>query len=269
MKLTFIGGGNMAQAILGGLIATGQPVADCLAIEPDAGAREKLAAIGIDALPTWQPRALGADAIVLAVKPQMMKTALAPLAGALQGQLLISIAAGTRSADISRWLGGYRQIVRTMPNTPALIHAGISGLYAMAGVDATQRALAERLLGAVGKTLWFDEEGMLDAVTAVSGSGPAYVFYLIEALESAALDFGIAPAVARTLALETFVGSARLAAQSSEAPALLRAKVTSPRGTTERAIAAFDAAGLKSVFAAGVRAARDRSIELGDELGKN
>lgn len=269
MKITFIGGGNMAQAILGGLIAKGQAARDCFAIEPHEAARAKLSALGIESVAEWMPRGFDAEVIVLAVKPQLMHEAIAPLAGALQQQLVISIAAGVRCRDLSRWLGAHANIVRTMPNTPALIHAGITGLYAMPGVSAAQRALAERLMAAVGKTIWFDEEAMLDAVTAVSGSGPAYVFYMIEALENAALELGLTSPVARALALETFLGGAKLAAQSGDAPALLRANVTSRRGTTERAIETFDAAGLKSAFASGVRAARDRSLELGAELGKN
>ena len=269
MKISFIGGGNMAQAILGGLIATGQSANACFAVEPHEVAREKLSALGIVTTASWSERGLDAEVIVLAVKPQMMKAAIAPLHAKLRGQLVISIAAGIRTRDLSRWLGGYSSIVRTMPNTPALIHAGITGLYALPAVSAAQRAAAEKLMAAVGKTVWFDDETMLDAVTAVSGSGPAYVFYMIEALEKAALELGLEAAVARTLALETFLGSAKLAAQSGDAPAVLRANVTSKRGTTERAIESFDAADLKAAFVAGVRAAQARSLELGEELGKN
>jgi len=264
LRISFIGGGNMTQAILGGLIAEGQAARDCFVVEPHEAARVKLSALAVESAATVLPRVFDAEAIVLAVKPQMMREAIAPLVAKLQSQLVISIAAGIRSADLSRWLA-YPNIVRTMPNTPALIHAGITGLYAMPAVSAAQRAQAERLMAAVGKTLWFEDESML----AVSGSGPAYVFYMIEALENAALDLGLAAPVARTLALETFLGGARLAAQGSDAPAILRANVTSKRGTTERAIESFDAAGLKAAFAAGVRAARERSLELGNELGKD
>lgn len=268
MKIGFIGGGNMSQAILGGLLGKGQSARDCFVVEPQEAARARLAGLGVEASATVLPRFFDAEAIVLAVKPQMMREAVAPLAGKLRGQLLISIAAGIRCDDLSRWLA-YANIVRTMPNTPALIHAGITGLYAMPAVGAAQRAQAAQLMAAVGKTLWFEDEAMLDAVTAVSGSGPAYVFYMIEALESAALELGLTAPVARTLALETFLGGARLAAQSADAPAVLRANVTSKRGTTERAIESFDAAGLKTAFMAGVRAARERSLELGNELGKD
>ena len=269
MKITFIGGGNMAQAILGGLVAKGQSARDCFVIEPYEAARAKLSAQGIESAVTWGARGLDANVIVLAVKPQMMKEAITPLNGVLHNQLVISIAAGIRTRDLSRWLGAYAHIVRAMPNTPALIHAGITGLYAMPGVAGAQRMAAEKLMAAVGKTLWFDDETMLDAVTAVSGSGPAYVFYMIEALENAALGLGLAAPVARALALETFLGGAKLAAQGRDSPAVLRANVTSKRGTTERAIEAFDAADLQSVFVAGVRAACARSVELGEELGKN
>jgi pyrroline-5-carboxylate reductase len=206
---------------------------------------------------------------VLAVKPQAMKEAVAPLSGKLDSQLVISIAAGIRSEDLSRWLGGYQRVVRAMPNTPALIQAGITGLYAMPGVSAAQRAGAEALMGAVGKTVWFDDEAMLDAVTAVSGSGPAYVFYFIEALERAALEMGFTAGQARLFALETFLGGAKLAAQSADSPATLRANVTSKRGTTERALDRFEASALQAKFVEGVKAARDRAVELGDELGKN
>lgn len=258
----------MSQAILGGLLAKGQASQDCFVVEPNDAARAKLSSLGVESAPAVLPRVLDAEVIVLAVKPQVMREAIGPLVGKLRAQLLISIAAGIRTADLSRWLA-YPHIVRTMPNTPALIHAGITGLYAMPAVDASQRAQAGQLMAAVGKTLWFEDEAMLDAVTAVSGSGPAYVFYMIEALESAAVDLGMSPPVARTLALETFLGGAKLAAQSADGPAVLRANVTSKRGTTERAIETFDAAGMKAAFVAGVRAARARSIELGNELGKD
>ncbi len=267
MKIASIGGGNMAQAILGGLVQKGQAAGDCIAVEPNAEAREKLAALHIPAITAFEEKVLSCEVILIAVKPQSMQEALAPLAGKLTGQLVLSIAAGIRSADIRAWLGGYANIVRAMPNTPALIHAGISGLFALAEVDTRQRDMAEKMLTAVGKTIWFDKEAKLDAVTAVSGSGPAYVFYFIEALEQAATDMGFSATDAREFALQTFLGGAQLAASSELSPAQLRANVTSKRGTTEAAIAAFDQAGLRDNFIAGVRAAEARSRELGDELG--
>lgn len=268
MKIGFIGGGNMAQAILGGLIAKGHSGADCVVVEPVEAAREKLRAWGVNTASHADDRLTACDVIVLAVKPQMMREAIAPLRGRLSDQLVISIAAGVAIRDLSRWLGSDTPIVRAMPNTPALIQAGITGLYATTAVTDAGRRIADTLLGAVGKTTWFDREDMLDAVTAVSGSGPAYVFYFIEALEQAANELGFTAEQARLFALETFLGGARLAAGSSESPATLRANVTSKRGTTERAIDTFDAAELKAKFIAGVKAACARSKELGEEMGR-
>ena len=269
MKIGFIGGGNMAQAILGGLMSKGQAAGDCVVVDPNAGAQGKLAATGVTASLSIDARLLACDVILLAVKPQSMKEAVAPLSGMLASQLIISIAAGVRAGDLSRWMGGYQRLVRAMPNTPALIQAGITGLYAMPGVSSAEKATAETLMNAVGKSAWFDDEAMLDAVTAVSGSGPAYVFYFVEALEQAAMEMGFNPEQARLFATETFLGGARLAAQSADAPATLRANVTSKRGTTERAIDHFESAALKKHFVEGVKAARARAAELGDEMGQN
>ena len=270
MKVGFIGGGNMARAIIGGLIAKGTRSADLVVVEPDASARLRmLAEHGVKAVEGPGPEVAGADAIVLAVKPQQMKEAamrLAPVAG---DALFITIAAGIRIADLSRWLGGRTRIVRTMPNTPALVHAGVTALHAPASVGAADRATAERLLGAVGATIWFDQESDLDAVVAVSGSGPAYVFYAIEALEQAARELGLQEGASRSLALWTFVGAAKLAIERGEDPAVLRAQVTSKGGTTERALEVLEAAHVKDRFVEAVRAACERSRELGDALGKD
>ncbi len=272
MKILFIGGGNMARAIIGGLIAKNYSPTSFLAIEPAENPRKNLqAAFGIAVAPSITADAAkdNWDAIVLAVKPQAMKEAIAPLAGKLSQALVVSIAAGIRIGDLSRWLGNYPYIVRTMPNTPALIHAGVTGLCAAAGVPESGRALAQRLLSAVGRTLWLDDEVMLDAVTAVSGSGPAYVFYFIEALEQAAREMGLRADAASTFARETFRGAAQLAATSVETPDVLRAQVTSKGGTTARAIESFDAQQLKTQFIEGVKAAWMRSRELGEELGQD
>ncbi len=274
VKLVFIGGGNMSQAILGGLIAKGQALVDCWVIDPFEPARAKMEELGVPVSAEVDDRVmetlLVATAIVLAVKPQMMEAALVPLSGKLTRQLVISIAAGVSIESMAKWLGTaqqpYTQIVRTMPNTPALIQAGITGLYAPPNVAAIDRTIAENLLHAVGKTVWFESEDMLNAVTAVSGSGPAYVFYFIEALEAAAIELGFPVDAARLFAQETFLGGAKLAAQSSDSPAQLRAKVTSKHGTTERAIEYFDAVALKSIFIDGVKAACARSRELGETL---
>lgn len=274
-RILFIGGGKMMQAIAGGLLARGMGASSLAAVEPDAAAAGALHQLRVEVLSdavTAAPRLNEFDTLLLAVKPQVLREALTPFAGRLSGQLVISIAAGVRTAELARWLEGASanadptQIVRAMPNTPALIQAGITGLFAGADVSQRSRDKAESLLSAVGKTTWFNEESMLDVVTAISGSGPAYVFYFIEALETAALEMGFAPEAARQFALETFRGAALLAATSADAPATLRANVTSRRGTTEAAIAAFDRAALKSLFIGGVRAAAARATELGDEL---
>ena len=270
MKLLFIGGGNMAQAILLGLIAQGHPPGTICVVEPLQEARDAISALDISAVATCSPDLLDCDAIVLAVKPQMMKVAIAPLAERLSAQVVISIAAGVNTSTLAAWLGGtaapYDNIVRAMPNTPALIRAGITGLHAAAGVSEDGRHIADRLMSAVGKTVWFDDEAMLDAVTAVSGSGPAYVFYFIEALEQAALELGFNREDARLFATQTFLGGAQLAAAANESAHALRARVTSKRGTTECAIEAFDKHALKQGFIDGVKAACNRSRELGREL---
>ena len=281
MKITFLGGGNMANALIGGLLKQGFPVADIRVVEPLAENRERLAgAFGVACLPAADASVLESDVLVLSIKPQQMREALAPIAGKLTRQLVISIAAGMRLTDISRWLGGYSQLVRTMPNTPALIGAGITGLFADQSVDAEGRRRAELVLGAVGKTLWVAEEGMMDAVTAVSGSGPAYVFHFIEALRDAALALGFSEEQARLLAIETVVGAAALAADSTEDVTVLRQRVTSKGGTTEAALLSFNAHGIaalnslntddfKAAILRAVRAADARGRELGGLLGKD
>ena len=270
MKLLFIGGGNMAQAILVGLIAQNHPPGTICVVEPMPEARDAVSALGVNAHATCSTDLLDCDAIILAVKPQVMRVAIAPLAGGLSAQVVISIAAGVNTPTLARWLGGnaaaYGNVVRAMPNTPALIRAGITGLHAAAGVDNKGRHIADRLMSAVGKTVWFEDEAMLDAVTAVSGSGPAYVFYFIEALEQAALELGFTSDDARLFANQTFLGGAQLAAAANESAYGLRARVTSKRGTTECAIEAFDKRALKQGFIDGVKAACNRSRELGREL---
>ncbi len=270
MKITFIGGGNMAGALIGGLLRQGFSPADIAVVEPLAENRERLAAgSGIACLPAVEASALACEVLLLAVKPQQMREALAPLAGKLGSQLVISIAAGTRLADISRWLGGYGKLVRTMPNTPALIGAGITGLYADHCVDDAGRHRAEQVLGAVGKTLWVADEAKMDAVTAVSGSGPAYVFYFIEALRDAARELGFDDAQARLLAIETVVGAAALAAGSQEDVSVLRQRVTSKGGTTEAALEALEADRVRTAFVRAIKAAEARGRELGEQLGRD
>jgi pyrroline-5-carboxylate reductase len=269
MNITFIGGGNMATALIGGMLQKGFAASQVKVVELIPEARERLAReFGVQATGDLAEGMAGSEILVLAVKPQQLREVAGQVRPLLGGQLVISIAAGIRAADIAGWLGGHANLVRAMPNTPALIQAGITGLYALPEVGAGGRAGAERILGAVGETLWLGDEAMLDAVTAVSGSGPAYVFYFIEALQDAALALGFAPAEARRLALATFLGAARLAAGSPEEAATLRRRVTSKGGTTERAVAVLDEARVKQQVARAVAAAAERSRELGDELGK-
>lgn len=270
MKITFIGGGNMAAALIGGMKKKGFSAAGIQVVEPLAEGRERLtAAFGVRTTPVLDAAALSCEVLILAVKPQQMREAVAPMAAKLTGQLVISIAAGLRTADMSRWLGGHRRLVRTMPNTPALIGAGITGLYADPSVDQEGRDKAEKILAAVGRTVWIDDEAQMDAVTAISGSGPAYVFYFIEAIEAAARQLGFAEPAARLLAVETFLGAARLAESSADPVALLRERVTSKGGTTEAALKSFDADRLRETIERGVHAAAARGRELGDLMGKD
>jgi pyrroline-5-carboxylate reductase len=268
VKITFIGGGNMAAALLGGLIGKGHAPAGIRVVELQAEARARLAAqFGVACVDSVAAAAPLGEVVVLAVKPQQMRAAAQALRPRLGRELVITIAAGIRLVDLSRWLGGYATLVRCMPNTPALIGAGITGLYASAGVDADQRALAESILGAVGATLWVPEESLLDPVTAISGSGPAYVFYFIEAVQQAAQEMGFSATDAKKLAVETFVGTARLAAQSPENVAVLRERVTSKGGTTERALASMDADRVKDLIVRALHAANQRAHELGEQSG--
>jgi pyrroline-5-carboxylate reductase len=270
MKITFMGGGNMANALIGGLLKTGFAVVDIAVVEIGAEARARLEqAYGVRCYAAPEAAALDCDVVLLSVKPQQMRDACTPLVPYLKQQLIISIAAGLRLTDLSRWLGGYDKLVRTMPNTPALIGAGVTGLYASPAVSAAGRASAERILQAVGSTLWIADEAQMDAVTAVSGSGPAYAFLFIEALQEAAAQLGFTPEQARQLSIETALGAARLAAQSDEPASVLRERVTSKGGTTEAALRTMAECGVKDGIVAGILAADARGRELGDILGKD
>ncbi len=269
MKITFIGGGNMAGALIGGLIQRGFNPGDIHVVELNDDARATLTrTYTLHAYPGICAAAVETDLILLAVKPQQLSNVAGELKPLLQKQVVVSIAAGVRAQDLARWLGDYPRLVRAMPNTPAMVRAGVTGLYAMPGVSAAERAQAQQVLEAVGTCIWLDQETQMDAVTAVSGSGPAYVFYFIEALEAAALELGLSPVAARELALATFLGAAQLARQSPDDPATLRAKVTSKGGTTERAILSMQEADVKNLIQRAVHAAAERSRELGEELGK-
>ena len=269
MKITFIGGGNMASALIGGLLQQGFNPGDIGVVEVNPDARASLTrAFELKTYSHISAKAVQANLIVLAVKPQQLCVVAGELRPLLRAQLVISIAAGVGAQDLARWLGGYARIVRAMPNTPALVRAGVTGLYALPEVSTAERGEAQRVMEAVGGCVWLADEGQMDAVTAVSGSGPAYVFYFIEALEAAAVELGLTPQQGRELALTTFLGAAQLARTSHDDPATLRAKVTSKGGTTERAIQALEQSGVKALIQGAVRAAAQRSHELGEELGK-
>ena len=270
MRIAFVGGGNMATAILGGLLARGMQSAEMLVIEPDDSARLRLfSQYGVKCVGAPVPDLAHAHTVIFAVKPQQMREAAGAVGPLCADPLFVSIAAGIRLGDLSRWLGGKERLVRAMPNTPALVHAGITGLYAPPNVSEDDCNAAQQLLSAVGATVWFDKESDLDAVTAVSGSGPAYVFYAIEALEAAARELGLPEGASRSLALWTFVGAAKLAIERAVDPASLRAQVTSKGGTTERALEVLEGAQVKRTFIEAVAAACERSRELGDAFGKD
>jgi pyrroline-5-carboxylate reductase len=301
MKIAFIGGGNMATALIAGLAGKLTAGANIHVVDPNAAALEKLhAQFGVstssalpgalaasraapgDVIPSAaQAEASGAgyqavasaDVIVLAVKPQSMREVaeqlrpLLPAKGVDGGPLLVSIAAGIRASDLSRWLGGYAAIVRCMPNTPALIGMGITGMAASDGVSAQQKAAADAIMKAVGGTVWLDDEAKIDAVTAVSGSGPAYVFYFIEAMQKAAEELGLSAQQGKELALATFTGAAQLAAQSDEPVSLLRERVTSKGGTTYAALTSMQSDGVAEAIGRAMQAAAARGQELGREFG--
>ncbi|MBJ6978662.1 pyrroline-5-carboxylate reductase [Luteimonas sp. MC1895] len=263
--IAFIGGGNMARSLIGGMVGRGADPARIHVAEPVEALREALVRdFGVEAHAGAGDAVAGAGTWVFAVKPQVMRTVCEGLAGHARGvhPLAVSIAAGITSAQLSAWLGGSAAVVRSMPNTPALLGAGVTGLYANAAVDAAGRARAEALLSAAGATVWIADEALMDAVTAVSGSGPAYAFLLAEAMEDAARAQGLPADAARTLVLQTLLGAARMLTESGEAPAELRRRVTSPGGTTQAAIEAFEAGGLRRLVADAVAAATVRGREL-------
>jgi pyrroline-5-carboxylate reductase len=263
----------MASALAGGMLARGRRPDEIRIVEPLAAQRDKLAARfpGVIAHAEADAAALdGAGLVVFAVKPQQMREAaraVAPHLARAPEVVVLSIAAGIRIADLARWLGGHRRIVRAMPNTPALIGKGISGIFAVEGIDAAGRERCAAVLEAGGDVVWVATESMLDAVTGVSGSGPAYVFYFLEALEAAARDLGFPAADAKRFAYATFDGAIALAKASTEEPATLRAQVTSKGGTTAAALALMEAAAVKDEIVAAVAAAALRARELGDEFG--
>ena len=266
-RIAFIGGGNMASAIIGGLIRQGLPAAQVMVVEPFEATRALLnSQHGVQAHPTPGPFLADADLIVWAVKPQSFREAAAPVAPFAGRALQLSVMAGIRAADIAAASGSAR-IVRCMPNTPALVGRGMTGLFDASGAPA-DRQLAETVIRTTGDVLWVEREEQLDAVTALSGSGPAYVFYFLEAMQQAGVELGLTPEQARALAVGTFAGGAHLAAQSAEPLATLRERVTSKGGTTHAALTAMEQAGVKAAFVKAMHAACVRAAELGDEFGR-
>lgn len=271
-KLAFIGGGNMARSLIAGLIANGMPAGNIRVADSQRAVLESLNQRYPVQTFTDNLQAIdGADAVILAVKPQHLQNVVKTLRNHWQTeQLLISIAAGIRIDDIERWLGNSSPaIVRAMPNTPALVEAGATALYANSHVSHQQHELAESILRACGLTIWLNDEQHMDAVTALSGSGPAYFFLVMEAMEATAIKLGLPPETARLLCLETAFGAAKMALESGEPASVLRQQVTSPGGTTERAIHELEDGGLRSLFENALVAAALRARALGDELGQD
>lgn len=267
MNICFIGGGNMATALIGGLLGRGFSAQQISVVEINADNRTKLQReFSVRTFDNIGEGVAGSQVIVFAVKPQQMQEVSKQLAPLLREQLLISIAAGIRAADLARWCNS-QKIVRAMPNTPALILSGMTGLFALPEVSAEQREQAQGILAAVGETLWLKDESMMDAVTAISGSGPAYVYYFIEALQQSARDMGFNAEDARRLSQATFLGASKLAASSNEDVSVLRARVTSKNGTTERALLSLAANQVAEHIVQAAKAAQARSREMGVELG--
>jgi pyrroline-5-carboxylate reductase len=265
--LAFIGGGNMAGAIIGGLLKSGRAASSILVVDPGDAQRAKLQAkFGVRTLAAADASLGTAGTVVWAVKPQLFQAAAAPCAAHVGAALHLSVMAGIRTDAIARVTGAAR-IVRSMPNTPALIGQGIAGLFARPAVTAADRAEVEAVLAPTGRTLWVAHEQDLDAVTALSGSGPAYVFYFVEAMVRAGCEMGLSEEQGKQLALSTFAGAAALAQASDEPPALLRERVTSKGGTTHAALSALEASGVQEAFIAALKAAQQRARELGDEFG--
>ena len=267
-NISFIGGGNMAQALIGGLIARGVPTTRITVSDPVEKVRELLLEKDLHVTDDNVAAIRDADIVLFAVKPQVLAQVLTPLQGLLEGKLVISIVAGAEIATISKLLETDR-IVRVMPNTPALVQTGAHGLYAGEAVSAADRDLASQVLASTGLTLWVNSEAQIDAVTAVSGSGPAYFFYMMESMIRAGKNMGLDEKVATALTLQTALGAAQMAITSSNNPAELRKNVTSPNGTTQAAIEVFDRAQISQNIQAALAAAQKRSQELAEELSES
>ena len=270
-KISFIGGGNMAQALISGLVSCGVKPSLITVADPSSEAREQLAAKGLNTVdPTADAKAavIGADIVVLAVKPQVMKAVVSGFADVLNKQLVISVAAGLSTALLSNMLGGYSNIVRAMPNTPAMIQMGATGLYGTDDISAEQKQLATAVMEASGLVMWVDNEEHMHAVTAVSGSAPAYMFYFIEAMVDGAVALGLDKEQASALAMQTMLGAAKMALGSEDAPSELRRKVTSPNGTTQAAIESMQANDISRQIVEAMQACYDRSQALSEEMSK-
>ncbi len=270
-KISFIGGGNMAQALISGLISCGVKPSLITVADPSSDAREQLAAKGLNTVdPTADAKAavIDADIVVLAVKPQVMKAVVSGFADVLDTQLVISVAAGLSTALLSNMLGGYSNIVRAMPNTPAMIQMGATGLYGTDDISAEQKQLATAVMEASGLVMWVDNEEHMHAVTAVSGSAPAYMFYFIEAMVDGGVALGLDKEQASALALQTMLGAAKMALGSEDAPSELRRKVTSPNGTTQAAIESMQANDISRQIVEAMQACADRSQALSEEMSK-
>ena len=266
-NITFIGGGNMAQALIGGLIARGMPTTRITVADPFENVRQLLQEKDVHVTDDNIAAIEKADIVVLAVKPQVLANVLKQLHGLLDGKLIISIVAGAEIATMAT-LSGTDRIVRVMPNTPALVQTGAHGLYAMDVVDAKDRELASQVLAATGLTIWVDSEAQIDAVTAVSGSGPAYFFYMMESMIRAGKNLGLDEKVATALTLQTALGAAQMAITSANTPSELRKNVTSPNGTTQAALEVFDRAQISQNIQSALAAAKKRSQELAQELSE-
>ncbi|WP_151830394.1 pyrroline-5-carboxylate reductase [Acinetobacter junii] len=267
-NICFIGGGNMAQALIGGLLSRGLPTTRITVSDPVEQIRQILEEKGIQTITDNVEAIQNADVVVLAVKPQVLATVLQPLEGLLSDKLVISIIAGAEIQTISELIGGSQRIVRVMPNTPALVQTGAHGIYASEAVNAQDRELTSQILAATGLTIWVDSEAQIDAVTAVSGSGPAYFFYLMESMIRAGKNLGLDEKVATALTLQTALGAAQMAITSSNSPSELRKNVTSPNGTTQAALEVFDRAQISQNIQAALAAAQKRSQELAQELSE-
>lgn len=268
-KITFIGAGNMAGAIFKGLLASGYPADAITATAPDADHLQALKqSLQIHVSTDNLAAVADAEVVVLAVKPQVMQSVCREIATLVSDTrpLIISVAAGLQAETLNAWLGGEHAIIRCMPNTPSLVGAGASGLYALPSVHAEQRNFANQLLSGVGLAEWVDQESLLDVVTAISGSGPAYFFMIFEAMEKAAVEMGMPADAARRLILQTGLGAVRMAQETGEEPAQLKRNVMSPKGTTERAIHTFEAEGVEAMFLKAMQACADRADELAREL---